>query len=312
MIVTLLTLDTCGGSALGQQFRHFSLDHRALAAFMATWLRCSAVIVSNRRLPPIFPPLRPMARITLEISALLALGGLAAAWGIGSAVDRSTMRCAAWLTSLGLLLIRFGIPQVCHRSSAPGAEFQSSPLPALAVYTPRMPYMVEHLERIRITIRREFRPASLLGLAFAALWDYSVVRYWNRTSPWFGRITAFLVSVSAIVEFLWLFAGEEIVEIGADVLRHRKQLLLLHWTDNYPIDGVENLHWVPAEKRGQGHSRSAILFEYRGRPARIADGITQREFEQIMVEVSARYPDLAKRWRQSWSSDPAFTWLKLS
>jgi hypothetical protein len=175
-----------------------------------------------------------------------------------------------------------------------------------------MPYTVEHLDRIRITIRHEFRPASLLGLAFAALWDYSVVRYWNHISPWFGRITAFLVTVSAIVEFLWLFAGEEIVEFGLDALRHRKQVLLLHWTDNYPMDGVEGLHWVPAEKRGQVHSRSGILFEYRSRLTRVADGITQDEFGQIMAEISARYPDLAKRWRQSWPSDPAFTWLKLS
>ena len=138
-----------------------------------------------------------------------------------------------------------------------------------------MPYTVEHLERIRITIRREFQPASLLGLAFAALWDYLVVRYWIHTSPWFGRITALLVTVSAIVEFLWLFAGQEVVEIGPDVLRHRKQVLLLHWTDNYPIDGVVGLHWVPGEKRSKAHSRSGILFEYRGRPARVADGLTQ-------------------------------------
>ena len=176
-----------------------------------------------------------------------------------------------------------------------------------------MPYTVEHLERIRITIRREFRPASLLGLAFAALWDYLVVvQYRKHFSPWFGRITALLVTVGAIVEFLWLFAGQEIIEIGSDVLRHRKQVLLLHWTDNYPIDGVEGLHWVPGEKRGQSHSRSGILFEYRGRPTRVADGLTQGEFEQVMAEISARYPDLAKRWRQSWPSDPAFTWLKLS
>jgi hypothetical protein len=105
-----------------------------------------------------------------------------------------------------------------------------------------------------------------------------------------------------------MFAGHEIVEIGPDVLRHGKQVLLLHWTDNYLIDGVEGLHWVPKEN----HSRSGILFEYQGRPARVADDLTHDEFEQIMAEISARYPDLAKRWQQSWPSDPAFTWLKLS
>ncbi len=43
----------------------------AVAAFLARADRSSGVIVSRLRLPPIFPPLRPISRITSEISFLL-------------------------------------------------------------------------------------------------------------------------------------------------------------------------------------------------------------------------------------------------
>ena len=45
-----------------------SLAHRVLAAFFATALRSSAVMVSRRRFPPIFPPFRPIADITRDMS----------------------------------------------------------------------------------------------------------------------------------------------------------------------------------------------------------------------------------------------------
>lgn len=64
----------------------FLFAHRACAALSATWLRCSGVMVTKRRLPPTLPPLRPMAVITREISDLVGLAGVAV--GSGSAVER--------------------------------------------------------------------------------------------------------------------------------------------------------------------------------------------------------------------------------
>ena|ERR1019366_8974626 len=89
--------------------------HRALAACKALSLRSSGVMVTRLAFPPILPPLRPIADITREISALLALGGLFCGFsGSGSAVDRCTIWKAAWFTSEGLVLIRFGMAPVCH------------------------------------------------------------------------------------------------------------------------------------------------------------------------------------------------------
>jgi len=70
------------------------LAHLALAACRATALRSSGVIVSNRRLPPIFPPRLPIADITREISALLAFEGFfgfVEGCASESAVDRCTI-----------------------------------------------------------------------------------------------------------------------------------------------------------------------------------------------------------------------------
>ena len=39
--------------------------HRALAAFRALRFRCSSVMVSSLRLPPILPPLAPISRMTI-------------------------------------------------------------------------------------------------------------------------------------------------------------------------------------------------------------------------------------------------------
>jgi hypothetical protein len=90
------------------------LFHRALAACKALACRSSAVIVTKRRLPPILPPLRPIADITREISAWLVARALI---GRSDAVERSTIRKAAWFSSEGLLLIRFGMNQVFHNSA---------------------------------------------------------------------------------------------------------------------------------------------------------------------------------------------------
>ncbi len=72
-----------------------------------------------RRLPPILPPFFPISDMILEISDLVELG-------IDSAVERSTIRWAAWFTSDGRLLIRFGMPQVCHgaRTVASSLKFK--------------------------------------------------------------------------------------------------------------------------------------------------------------------------------------------
>lgn len=86
---------------------------RDSAAFLALFFRAAGDMVSRLRLPPIFPPLRPISDMMREISERIGLveGSISVS---GSAVERSTMRCAAWFMSEGLLLIRFGIPQVCH------------------------------------------------------------------------------------------------------------------------------------------------------------------------------------------------------
>jgi hypothetical protein len=70
--------------------------HRAFAAFNALVRRSSGVIVSRRLLPPILPPLRPIADITREISALLALDDLGR---VSVETERETISKAAWFTS---------------------------------------------------------------------------------------------------------------------------------------------------------------------------------------------------------------------
>src|SRR5271157_4166991 len=51
--------------------------HRAFAALSATSWRCSAVMVTMRRFPPILPPLRPIADITRDMSESETFGALA-------------------------------------------------------------------------------------------------------------------------------------------------------------------------------------------------------------------------------------------
>jgi hypothetical protein len=55
----------------------FAFPQRALAAFAAAFFRCAAVMVTNRRFPPICPPLRPIAAMYAEM--------LAGAGGVGKA-----------------------------------------------------------------------------------------------------------------------------------------------------------------------------------------------------------------------------------
>jgi hypothetical protein len=111
------------------EFSHFGfifwrLAHRALAAFKALSLRSSGVMFAELIFPPILPPFRPMADITLDTAAgILRLDFCA----LGSVVVRSTIKYAAWFMSDGRLLMRFGIPQVCHDPSQ--SQNESSPLP---------------------------------------------------------------------------------------------------------------------------------------------------------------------------------------
>ena len=81
------------------------LAHRVLAAFKAISLRRSAVIVSIRLLPPIFPPFCPILAITREISLRDMDGSFFSVLSL-------TNWLASWFISFGLLglLMRFGIP----------------------------------------------------------------------------------------------------------------------------------------------------------------------------------------------------------
>ncbi len=82
-------------------------------------LRSSEVIVWSRRLPPIFPPLRPKSAINSDICALV---------GQCSSVDFSTRRCASWFSSsCGFLcFFGFGMPSYWHTKAAfaNGAPFK--------------------------------------------------------------------------------------------------------------------------------------------------------------------------------------------
>jgi hypothetical protein len=85
--------------------------HRAAAAFLATLLRWAAVIVSKRRLPPILPPLRPIADMSMDTWAFV--GGSVSSF---SRVETLTKWWASSFTSLGRLgcLISFGMQAECH------------------------------------------------------------------------------------------------------------------------------------------------------------------------------------------------------
>lgn len=86
-------LDYANALEDGRIVAYFSrFAHRALAAFKARSLRCSSLIVTRLAFPPIFPPFRPIADITREISDWDALGDFRVRLvGSGSAVDRCTI-----------------------------------------------------------------------------------------------------------------------------------------------------------------------------------------------------------------------------
>jgi len=63
-------------------------------------------MVTSRRFPPIFPPLRPIADMTRDIS-----DEVTGRSGASVPVERRTIWKAAWFTSL---LNRFGMATVCH------------------------------------------------------------------------------------------------------------------------------------------------------------------------------------------------------
>lgn len=52
-----------------------SLSHRALAAPMPMRRRSSGAVVVRRRLPPILPPVRPIAAMTRDMSDLVTIAG---------------------------------------------------------------------------------------------------------------------------------------------------------------------------------------------------------------------------------------------
>src|SRR5271165_4458885 len=95
-------------------FSSFRPAHRVFAALRATSRRRSGVMVSNLRLPPILPPLRPIAAMTRDISEVETLGGRTSRLSVP--VERRTIWKAAWFTSSGRLdlLIRFGMGTVSH------------------------------------------------------------------------------------------------------------------------------------------------------------------------------------------------------
>jgi hypothetical protein len=105
-------------SMIGSYLRHYAAPffsfgfrffaHLALAAVAAIWLRRLPVRVTNRRLPPIRPPFRPISAMTRETMALLT--GTSA-----SPTDARTTRWAFWtVSSLGVLM-RFGMVLECYK-----------------------------------------------------------------------------------------------------------------------------------------------------------------------------------------------------
>ena len=82
-----------------------ALAHRALAAFRALRRRCSGVMLSARRLPPILPPSRPSSDRIWDLMDLAACAGSA---GSGSMDGRSPSNLCtaikpAWTSSSGSL-----------------------------------------------------------------------------------------------------------------------------------------------------------------------------------------------------------------
>jgi hypothetical protein len=82
-----------------------ALAHRALAAFRALRRRCSGVMLSARRLPPILPPSRPSSDRSWDLRDLAGCAGSA---GSGSMDGRSPSNLCtaikpAWTSSSGSL-----------------------------------------------------------------------------------------------------------------------------------------------------------------------------------------------------------------
>src|SRR5262249_42063844 len=90
------------------------------AALNADSRRCSAVIVSRRRLPPFRPPLRPIAAMTWEISSAVGVAGSFS----GVVVAFSTICAATWLTSSVRLRERLGMDASYHNSSFDFSEIR--------------------------------------------------------------------------------------------------------------------------------------------------------------------------------------------
>ena len=85
-----------------------ALPHRARAAIEAAALRCSSVILAARRLPPIFPPLRPIWAMSCDARDLVSFGS----WGFSAGafpVSLLTAMIPAWNSSSGSLRERFRI-----------------------------------------------------------------------------------------------------------------------------------------------------------------------------------------------------------
>jgi hypothetical protein len=68
-------------------------------------------MVVIRLLPPILPPLRPIAAMMRDMASD-TFGGRASRSSVP--VERRTIWKAAWFMSVGCLLKRFGMVSVCH------------------------------------------------------------------------------------------------------------------------------------------------------------------------------------------------------
>ena len=128
-------------------FLVFFLPQRFSAASRPIWLRCSAVSICMRRLPPVLPPLRPIAAITWETKRMLTVTD--SVWPMTeslSPTDSRTTRRAFWDASsprsgrLAGVPVRFGICPAWHESPQSVKRrqvFQTAPLPNQTALLPR-------------------------------------------------------------------------------------------------------------------------------------------------------------------------------
>ncbi|WP_338848097.1 hypothetical protein V8J88_04645 [Massilia sp. W12] len=107
-----------------------------------------------------------------------------------------------------------------------------------------------------------------------------------------------LCSLGMLLGLLWQFGGKEIISIERDCLHYRIQVFGLGWSRRYALRKLQFLRVAPVAGGGAQYSfswwppvfgagRGQLVFDYEGKPKRMAASLNAAQCEMLRQELQA-------------------------